>query len=292
MDMVGPRSDGRFVVATYRDVRLLGPGRRLRTLAAGLATSHEVEPHVALTRPQRVPGAGCAWRRDDVYMTGPAGHRQVFRIGAGGGARRFAPLPPDEVPSGIGYDDVGRFGHRLLVLAIRDNGSVLHGVDCRGRVSTIARHVEYAEGGLVVAPRSFGAHAGEAIAVNEYTDHVIAIRPDGTSGVLAVPPLPRGRDLGPESVGFVPAGLGAGDRVLVADRHFPDQPPHGNQAVMAIDAGRLRRSGVRAGDLLVATEARLRLAVVRCRPVCSSWIVARPNSVGHGESPIVFDPGG
>src|SRR5437764_181130 len=107
MDMVGPRSDGRFVVATYRDVRLLGPGRRLRTVASGLPTSHEVEPHVAITPHQRVPATGCAWRRDDAYLVGPGGHRWVYRIAPSGRSRRFAKLPADETPSGVGYDEGG-----------------------------------------------------------------------------------------------------------------------------------------------------------------------------------------
>src|SRR4051794_39706132 len=70
MDMAGPRSDGRFVVATYRDVRLLGPGRRLELLAASLPTSHQVEPHVTITPQQTVSESRCAWGRDDVYLTG------------------------------------------------------------------------------------------------------------------------------------------------------------------------------------------------------------------------------
>jgi hypothetical protein len=217
----------------------------------------------------------------------------VYRIDRRGAVRRFAELPANEVPSGVGYDDAGTFGHRLLVLAVQNRrDAVLHGVDCRGRVTTIVAHMEYAEGNPVVAPPSFGPHAGEAIAVNEYTDHVIAIRPDGTSSTLAVPPLPHGRDLGPESVGFVPSGLSARDQVLIADRHYPDAPPHGNESVMRLRAGPLLRAGVRPGDLLVATEAHLRLAAVRCATTCSSWVVGRPHPEGHGESPILFQRAG
>lgn len=292
MDMAGPRADGRFVVATYGDLRLLGPGRRLRTLARGLRTSRAVEPHVVLTPRQPLRAAGCAWRRDDVYMTGPGGHRAIYRVDARGRVRRFAGLPPGEVPAGLGYDDVGAFGHRVLVLTVSDGPTRLHGLDCRGRLTTIARRVEYAEGDLVVAPRSFGSHGGEAIALNEYTDHVIAIRPDGTSATLAVPPLPAGHDFGPESAGFFPARPRAGDRLLVADRRYPQGPAFGHQAVMSLDAARLRAAGVRAGDLLVATEAHLRLAAVRCASACASWAVGRADREGHGESPILVERGG
>ena len=77
------------------------------------------------------------------------------------------------------------------------------------------------EGGIAVAPASFGRFAGELIAPDENSGRVYAISPEGRSTLLADSGLARGGDVGVESAGFVPPGFGPSWSALVADRRTP-----------------------------------------------------------------------
>jgi len=290
IDMAGPRADGRFLVAREVGVTLLGPGRRLGPFAPDFLSGYFVESHLAVSPGLAVRSARCAWRRDAVYAIAYTQPDAVQRIDSRGTAHRFAGVPGTGVLSGIAFDYVGDFGHRLLVTRKDVGGtSSLSAVDCRGRTTVVATGIPPVEGGMQVAPRSFGRHAGELVAPDEISGDVAAIRPDGRWTTIS-PSLPRGDDIGPEGVGFVPPGFGPRDHAYLVDRKF--QPPYtGTQSILALGGGALLRAGVRPGDLLVATESGGLTARVRCgRRGCSARRVAAAFGVTHAESNIVFGP--
>jgi hypothetical protein len=67
------------------------------------------------------------------------------------------------------------------------------------------------EGGIAVAPASFGPYGGDFVAPGETSGRVFAIGPDGSVVTLVVSALPHGGDIGVESAGFVPPGFSADD---------------------------------------------------------------------------------
>ena len=74
------------------------------------------------------------------------------------------------------------------------------------------------EGGIAVAPASFGCYGGDLVAPGETSGRVFAIGPDGSVVTLVVSGLPHGGDIGVESADFVPLGFSAGDAAYLADR--------------------------------------------------------------------------
>jgi hypothetical protein len=77
-------------------------------------------------------------------------------------------------------DDTGRFGHRLLVIGAAAGGhTVISAIDCLGRVSTVGVVNVPLEGGIAVAPSTFGAFAGELIAPDELDGSIYTESPAG-----------------------------------------------------------------------------------------------------------------
>src|SRR5262249_32252504 len=94
VDLTGPRRDGSLTVTAGGQLFLLQRSGALRSFArgpAGYATDPGAEAYLALARRRRVPGAHCAFRRDDVYALSvtPPG---VVVIDPNGQARAFAAL--------------------------------------------------------------------------------------------------------------------------------------------------------------------------------------------------------
>src|SRR5262249_4976926 len=228
------------------------------------ATDPGAEAYFALARRRRVPGAHCAFRRDDVYALSvtPPG---VVVVDANGQARSFAALPAGTFPNGITFDEVGRFGHRLLVTAAVNGATNVYAIDCRGGVRTVAQQAPRVEGGIAVAPRSFGRFAGQLIAPDEVGGVLVAIDAHGRAGTDVDSGLATGGDIGVESAGFVPPRFGAGSAAFLADRGTPGNPHPGTDSILTIAGDALRSAGVRAGDLLVATEGGADTIAVRCR---------------------------
>ena len=96
-----------------------------------------------------------------------------------GRARRFASLPPGRFLSGIAFDSTGRFGHRLLVTAGSGGRTTVFGIGSDGRVSIVAAGAPVVEGGIAVAPATFGGFGGDLIAADEIAGRVYAIDPAG-----------------------------------------------------------------------------------------------------------------
>jgi hypothetical protein len=212
----------------------------------------------------------------------------VVAITHNGHARRFVDLGGAGLLNGIAFDSTGRFGHRLLVTAGQSDRTTVFAVDCRGRARTITRVAPTVEGGVVVAPRSFGTFGGDLIAPDELSGRLVAIAPSGRTRVVASSGIAHGRDIGVESSGFVPRGFGPGWSAYLADRGAQRNPHPGNNAILSLGSRALLRAGVRPGDLLVAGEGGARTVAVRCRTRCSVTRVADGPATTHAEGHIVF----
>lgn len=291
VDITGPRRDGRLVVAADGRLALLRPGARPTPFArgnGGYSTKPGPEPYIALSSGQAVPGAGCRFRRESVYALEPQGRKGVVVVSSAGRASRFVDLQMAGLPSGIAFDVTGRFDHRLLVTVTRAGRATVLAIDCRGRVRTITRTAPALEGGIAVAPQSFGRFRGQLIAPDEKTGRILAISSNGRASLVARSGLPHGPDVGVESGGFVPPRFGAGWRAYLADRVSPGNAHPGDDALLAIGGRELLNAGVRAGDLLLASEGGAQTVAVRCGGSCSVRNVADGPAIAHGEGHIAF----
>lgn len=291
VDITTPRADGRLVLAANGRLALLRPGARPTAFArgtGGYATARRPEPYIARSPGQAVAGAGCRFPRDDVYALEPHGRTGVIAVTAAGRATRLVDLHLPGLLNGISFDTTGRFGHRLLVTATRKGRTTVVAIDCRSRVQTITTAAPALEGGIVVAPVGFGRFAGDLIAPDERSGRILAIASSGRSRLVADSGLPHGGDIGVESGGFVPRQFGSGWRAYLADRVSPGNAHPGDDTVLAIGGGPLLRRGVRAGDLLLASEGGAQTVAVRCRRTCSVTHVADGPRVAHAEGHIAF----
>jgi hypothetical protein len=202
-----------------------------------------------------------------------------------GRARRFASLPPGRLLSGIAFDSTGRFGHRLLVTAGSGGRTTVFGIGCDGRLSTIAAGAPAVEGGITVAPAAFGRFGGDLIAADEASGRVYAVDPAGQVATVAQPALPAGGDIGVESTGFVPQRAAA---VYLADRFSAGNKHPGDNVILQLSAAQLARAGIRAGDLLIATEGGARTIDIRCTAGCTIRYIAAGPAIAHAEGHVVF----
>lgn len=290
VDVAGPRADGRIVVAASEGLFLLGRGGSLIPFARGpnRYAPARGEGYIALAATRRVPRAGCSFHKDDVYALDPVDHPGVTLIERTGRARRFVDLSPGSFLSSIAFDSVGRFGYRLLLTALISGRTTLYAIDCRGRSRIIVRGAARVEGGSAVAPTTFGRFPGWLIAVDELKGSVYAFNAQGHVRLLARPTLPFGADLGVESVGLVPAGFTPRGVAYLADLGAPGSPTEGTDSVLRVSGSELTRAGVRAGDLLVATEAKGVTVAIRCARRCTVRPIGRALDATHGEGHIAF----
>jgi hypothetical protein len=291
VDLAGPRADGSFVLAAAGRLLTMSRAGALRPFArgpGGYSTAIGPEPYITMAGNDRVAGTRCSFPPGVIFALQPTARSGVIAIGTNGQARRFVTLPGGLTPTGITADFTGRFGHMLLVTARGHGATSVLGVDCAGGVHTITAHAPPMEGGIAVAPPSFGRYGGDLIAPNETSGRVFAVRPDGTVTTLALFGLPHGGDIGVESAGFVPPGFGAGDAAYLADRYSPHNRHPGTNSILRLPGPALMKAGVRAGDLLVATEGSARTIVVRCAGSCTVRYIAAGLTTSHAEGHIVF----
>ncbi len=293
LDLGSPRSDGEIVVAAAGRLALLSSAAGARPFAtgpAGYASPGGEEPYVALSSGERVRGADCTFGTDTLYALRLVNGPGVTVVDMQGRARRFASLGGRGLENGIAFDDTGRFGHRLLVTVTAGSKTAVYAIDCRGGVTMLTDDAPRVEGGIVVAPATFGRFAGDLIAPDEYSGRIIAIAPDGRSGLVADSGLPHGADIGVESAGFVPSRIGADWSALVADRSTPGNQHPGDDVVLRLGAEALRVAGVHPGDLLIATEGGARTDAITCGSSCRVRYVADGPAVAHAEGHIGFAP--
>jgi hypothetical protein len=291
---VGARADGTLVVMAAGRLYLLSGGGGLTAFAAGpdgFSADPNAEPYFVVAQALSVDGAGCTWNADDLLildLTSPPG---IARVDAVGHASRLASLSGVDTLGGIALDATGSFDHRLLVTGTHNgNQTTVFAIDCQGGSTTLTTSAPQVEGGLAVAPASFGQFAGNLIAPDENTGQVWAIGPDGGVALVAVPNLPTGGDTGVESAGFVPPGFGAGGFGYLADRGTPNNPFPGTDSLLRISAETLAAAGVQEGDLLVSTEGNGTTVGIRCADTCSVFSVAQGTSGGHIEGKLVVIP--
>jgi hypothetical protein len=287
LDLAGPRHDGSVVLAAAGGLSLVTSPGRLQPFPSARGSYRSPggeEPYIALS-----PG-GC-FGRGTVYALRLAAGRGVVAIGASGGVRRLASLNAPGLIDGIAFDRTGDFGHRLLVTVNAGSRTTVEAIDCRGTVSVITRSAPRVEGGIAVAPASFGRFAGDLIAPSEKSGRIYAIAPHGRSRLVAKSGLPHGNDVGVESAGFIPAGRSRD--ALVADRLTPGNPHPGDDVILRLTGNALKAAGARPGDLLITTEGGALTDAVSCSAHrCRARFVARGPAVAHIEGHIVFAPSG
>jgi hypothetical protein len=239
-----------------------------------------------------VAGLGSGFPTDHVYILDLQQPTSVVELDARGRHVRRTVLEQPDFLSGIALDNQDTFGGQLLVSGSRGDRNFIFGIDRAGAVSVITDQAPKLEGGLAVAPKSFGRCAGALIGPDELTDQIWAVWPDGRSELVLQPGLPAGGDVGVEALGFVPSGfVQSGGTAYVADRGSPGNPFPGTDSLLWLPASELGAQGVDDGDLLVATEGGGTTAAIR--PDGSgyrSWVVAngpREGTVGHLEGHIL-----
>jgi hypothetical protein len=286
IDLVGPRRDGAMVVAANGRLWLLSPSGAVRAFASTYRSNPGLEAYIALARPGR---PGCSFGADDVYAISFGKPRGLVVIDPHGRVRPFATIDAPGLIDGIAFDETGRFGYRLLVAITHGPQTTVDAVDCHGAVRTITRRAHRVEGGLAVAPATFGRFAGDLIASDELGGGVYAITPGGQDLLVGASGLPHGGDTGVESEAFLPA-RGA-FYALLADRLTPGNRHPGDNLLLRVSSGALLAAGARPGDLIDATEGGAKTVAIGCDPsVCTVRHVADGPAVAHPEGHIAIVP--
>jgi len=206
-----------------------------------------------------------------------------------------------------GRGEVGAFGARLIAArcslplrcaagklvvghaATAGSDTSLIAIDCRGRAKVLAQTPStHVEGGMAVAPRSFGRFGGRFVAADEDGGDLVVFDRRGRAHTLVASGLPKGGDIGVESVGFIPERGPANALALLADRGGQAEPHPGDDAFLGVTVGDLLRAGARRGDLLAATEGGAQTIAVRCPRTCHVRHVADGPATAHAEGHIVF----
>jgi hypothetical protein len=285
VDLTAPATDGSLIVAARGRLLRLSPSGALRRFGAAYSAPPGLEPYLVRSPGLRLPGARCMFPAGDMYALRLAHGNGVTQITPAGVVRRFARLPRRGLENGIAFDLTGRFGHRLLVTTAVAGRAVLDAIDCRGRVRALARGAPRVEGGIAVAPATFGRFGGDLIAPDELSGNIYALTPGGRVAGVIASGLAHGQDVGVESEGFVPASF---RDALVADRHTSRNRHPGDDLVLGASRSALAAAGVRAGDLLVVSEGGAATVDVRCGASCRVRPVGHGPAIAHIEGHVVF----
>jgi hypothetical protein len=291
VDIDGPRSDGKFIVAGSAQLYLLDPSGNLTPFATGPGGYHEDagwETYLALSSGLHVDSANCDWAPDETYilrMHGPFGVNRVNADGTESGS--FANTPGVRILTGITFDTGGAFSNRLLVLGIAGTKSVIFSIDCNGGVQVIPTRgkLPSLEGQMAVAPQGFGSFGGELIIPDE-TGRILAVAPNGNVSVVLDKP-PAGVDKTIGALGFVPAGFSErGGDMYHADHKTPGSTVVGTDTILRIKGDALK-SSLQDGDLLATAEIGGALIDVRCADTCTATRLTAPDKA-HTEGHFAF----
>jgi hypothetical protein len=250
VDVVGPRADGRLVLSTHSGLFLMRPAGSPVPYARGPQgyAGSPGEPYLTLGSGHRVPGTGCAFRRDVIFALDPDATPGIVRVDRSGRSSRFADLPAGAFPAGIATDTVGSFGNRVLVTSFSSGTTTLYAFDCRGRAGVVATGAPHVEGGIAVAPRAFGRFGGKLIAADEVTGRIYAFGPGGRVRLVAESGLPAGGDIGTEAVGFVPPKFGRHFAAYLADLGSPGSPTSGSDSLLILAGTDLSHANLHPGN--------------------------------------------
>lgn len=286
IDVVGPRRDGEMVVAANGRLWLLSRSGSLRSFAPTYHSNPGLEAYIALARPGH---PGCSFGPDTVYAISLGKPRGVVAIDPRGRVRTFATIRAPGLIDGIAFDETGRFGYRLLLATTAGKRTSVDAIGCHGAVASITRSAHRVEGGIAVAPASFGRFAGDLIASDELGGGIYAISPSGRDVLLAASGLPHGGDTGVESEAFLPAR--GRFYALLADRGTPHNRHPGDNVLLRVSSAALFAAGARPGDLLDATEGGAKTVAVHCAAGgCTVRHVADGPRIAHPEGHIAIVP--
>jgi hypothetical protein len=287
---IGARADGGLVAMANGRLYLVSPTGAVSPFAAGsdgYSGSVDGEPYFVVAPALTVDSAGCVFSADDIFvldLTSPPG---VARVDPQGHATRFVTLTGVDTLGGIAIDTTGKFGHRLLATGTHQNQTTVFAIDCRGASTTLTDAAPTLEGGVAVAPTTFGQFAGDLIGPDENSGQLWAIDPSGAATLVSIPNLPTGGDTGVESAGFVPPGFAASGAAYLADRGTANNPFPGTDSILRLSSAALASAGVQDGDLLVATEGGGTTVAVRCQATCTVTQVALGTPGGHIEGHLM-----
>ena len=289
-DVVGPRSDGRLLVAATGGLYLLDAAGQTTRFAPSYSPPPGPETYIAVSPGLSDDNGSCAFARDSVaaldLTSSPPG---ITLITPTGGLSHLANITGVSGLFGITFDATGQFGNRILVLgSVPGGGSQISAIDCLGHVSTIGIVNVPLEGGIAVAPPTFGTFAGQLIAPNELDGSIYAVSPAGGLSTVAQSGLPFGQDIGVESLGFVPA-TGPGVAYL-SDRATPGSLHPGNDQILTLSGSALVSAGIQPGELLAGTEGGATVIGVRCGTLCSVATVVAVPTTAHGEGSLTVLP--
>ena len=283
IDVLGPRPDGAMVVAANGRLLLLSRAGAVRPFAPTYQSNPGLEAYLALPAPGH---AGCSFGAGTVYAISFGKPRGVVAIDDRGSVRPFATIGAPGLIDGIAFDETGRFGHRLLVATTHAKRTTVDAVDCHGAVRQVTGSAHRVEGGIAVAPATFGRFAGDLIASDELAGGIWAVTSGGRNVLVARSGLPHGQDTGVESEAFMPAGR---FYALLADRLTPGNPHPGDNVLLRVSSAALLAAGARPGDLLDATEGGAKTVAVRCGGSgCAVIQVADGPVIAHPEGHIAI----
>lgn len=286
-DVGGPRSDGSLLVPGSAALYTLTPDGSLTPFGGGYHDDAGAEAYLAVSG--GLQGGGCAFARDDAFILrlhAPVGITRVSADGTETGS--FANVAAPSL-NGIAFDNVGLFSRDLLVTGPVNGKTEVAGIDCSGNVHVVATAAPVVEGGIAVAPQSFGSFGGDLIAPDELSGLIWAIAPDGIARQVVNSGLPHGGDIGVESVAFVPRGFTSrGGYLYYSDRATPNNPHPGTDHVLRLSSVDLVAAGVQDGDMLAATEGGASMIDVRCVTTCEVTPVVAAPTTAHGEGHLAF----
>lgn len=293
-DLAGPRADGWLVAAGSAKLYLLDPLGAVTPFAQGPdGYADDKGGEAYLTIVPRLPasansGGACTWEQGDAFILRLHAPLGLTKVDIHGVKSAFASIPSITSLSGITFDTIGTFGYRLVVTAGVSGGKTeVAAVDCAGNVAVITRAAPAMEGGIEVAPTTFGAFGGMLVAPDENSGNIYAVGADGSSKRVVASGLPKGGDIGVEGVAFVPHGWNG--NLYYSDRATAGNPHPGTDSVLMLDSATLGSAGVQAGDLLAVTEGGTTLIDVRCATTtCAVTPVVSTPTRAHGEGHLVF----
>jgi hypothetical protein len=144
------------------------------------------------------------------------------------------------------------------------------------------------EGGIAVAPSSFGRFGGDLVAADENSGRIFAFSPTGAVEVVAESGVPAGGDIGVEGVGFVPSRFSRTGAAYFSDLGAPGSPTEGTDSLLVLPGADLARAGIGPGDLVAASEAGAITISVHCARRCTVRRIGEGPAATHGEGHITF----
>lgn len=291
VDLTEPNSQGAILVSAGGGLDVLTRAGAIKPFAPNFSAPSGLENYMTLSTGLRVGASHCSWPTGNLYTLRLSHDRGITVVTPQGRVSKFVSLHPNGLENGIAFDRTGRFGHRLLVTATSTTKqatgvTTLYAISCNGQVQVLTHSGPRVEGGMVVAPSTFGRFAGDLLAPDEYTSKVYAFTPSGQVRLVVRTGVPSGGDTGTESLGIVPAQFG---QALVSDRGYPpDKDNPGDNEILKVSRGALTRAGVKSGELLAVSEGGADTVVVSCSSTCRTRDIGQGPRRAHIEGHVVF----